>query len=253
MALNATEIAELKILIGDLREQRHRKPRVFLFGYPDLLLTATSLEMAGIDLPWDSLPKRALEKSAAIWAQHGRPHLSNYPMVEAKGLFKYLGADVCVMDAVQWENEDLVLDLNKPLRLWTRWRVGQADLVIDPGSIEHCFNIAQAFDNVDRLLAKGGIVYHQSAAAFPNHGFWSISPTAFYDFYQSRGYELGYAKQFDRVLDNDGFVVATKKIDPFVADPHPAGPMIVSYSFRKPLHPIAERAAESYPTQRCYS
>jgi hypothetical protein len=251
MALNASEIAILKTFVDRLGELRKRRPRVLLLGYPDLLFTESSLAMAGVNLSWESLPKRPAEKSATVWRDHGRPQLSGQPMVEAKGMFDRMGADALVTDFVRWGGEDHILNLNKPAGPWRRWLIGKADLIVDPGTVEHCFNIAQAFDNIDRLLAPGGIVFHESAAAFPNHGFWSISPTTFFDFYQSRGYELGYPKQIDRTLDSDGFVLSMKNLDPFAPIPNATGPLSVRYAFRKPLRRV--RPAGKYPTQRCYS
>jgi SAM-dependent methyltransferase len=251
MALNASEIATLKPLVDGLRELRQRRPRVLLLGYPDLLLTESSLAMAGVNLSWDSLPKLPAERSATIWREHGFSQLSERPMVDARSIFNQMGADVFVVDFVRWGGEDLILDLNEPVSLSKRWCIGKADLIVDPGTVEHCFNVAQAFDNIDRLLAPGGLVFHQAAAAFPNHGFWSISPTTFFDFYQSRGYELGYPKQVDRVLDDDGFVISMKNLDPFAPISNASGPLTVRYAFRK--LPRRVRPAKRYPTQRCYS
>jgi hypothetical protein len=252
MALDASEIGIVKTLIGGLKTQGRQRPRVLLLGYPDSLFSEADLKKAGVDLSWNSLPKLPVEQSAVIWRNHGFPELSDQPMVETKGMLNQMGADVFVVDFIRWGGEDLVLDLNKPVRFWTGWRIPKADLIVDPGTLEHCFNVAQAFDNVDRLLAPGGIVFHQSAAAFPNHGFWSISPTAFFDFYQSRGYELGYPKVVDRPEGGDPFVNTMKDIDPFVQLRTTLfAPMTVRYSFRKPMRSV--RPPSTYPTQRCYS
>ena len=147
----------------------------------------------GLDLDWDRIDALPVEKSRKIWADHGRGHLADHAMLEAKSLFSSFGADAFVSDAIAWGGEDFELDLNLTLGWWRSRRIGRFDIIVDPGTLEHCFNIARAFINLDMLLRPGGFIYHQDAIAFPNHGLWSISPTTFFDFYEPRGYELGSA------------------------------------------------------------
>ena len=74
--------------------------------------------------------------------------------------------------------------------------------------------------------------------AFPNHGFWSISPTAFYDFYQSQGFKLGTSYAWRGVADSEGLVPRLRRIDPFkIGDDFPA-PCIGSFVFRKWNEPV---------------
>src|SRR5579883_1991150 len=109
---------------------------------------------------------------------------------------------------------------------------------------------AQAFDNIDRLLAPFGIVYHQTAAAFPNHGFWSVSPTAFFDFYESRQFELGTAYYWNGSIDADGLVPRLQCADPFAPKVGSPTPQIACYTFRKRGK---HRRPPGFPVQRCYS
>ena len=133
---------------------------MLFLGYPDLLTDETTWPIQSIN--WRDAPKR--RDAGPVWVGHGRAHLKNSPMVETKGLFQSLGCDVTVADAISWGGEDVMIDLNlrAPENMW-EW----FDIIIDPGTLEHCFNIAQAFDNVDRMLRVGGIVYHQNAIALP--------------------------------------------------------------------------------------
>ena len=169
-------------------------------------------------------------------------------MPETSATFRALGAEVTVSDAIAWGGEDIIVDLNAPLPRRLR---GRYDVVVDPGTLEHCFNIAQAFENVDALLRPGGFVYHQDAFAFPNHGFWSISPTAFFDYYQSRGYELGVPYRFDGSFDDTGFIPRMKPISPFEADLTSPLPAIGIYTFRKTR--ATSKVLSPWPIQRCYS
>jgi SAM-dependent methyltransferase len=252
MALNSTELRVLRDLIVRLATENGRRPRVLLLGYPDLFASDISLKAVGIDLSWDELPKRPLEVSRKIWEDHGRPDLSDHLILDAPALITAFGGDAVVSDAIRWGGEDFVLDLNLAMGRVRSWRLGRFDLIIDPGTTEHCFNVAQAFDNIDRLLAPSGFIYHQAAIAFPNHGFWSISPTTFFDFYQSRGYQLGKPKRWNGGLDAEGFIIKFAELEPFTPITGLPCPIIATFAFRKrPILPPALR--HSHPIQRCYS
>ena len=70
------------------------------------------------------------------------------------------------------------MDLNQPIPsdLYCSF-----DLLIDSGTAEHCFNVGKVFENYFHLLKPGGILLQYMPFHSPNHGFWSINPTAIYD------------------------------------------------------------------------
>ena len=70
------------------------------------------------------------------------------------------------------------LDLNKsiPPHLYSNY-----DVLIDSGTAEHCFNIGKVFENYFHLLKPGGILLQYVPFLSPNHGFWSVNPTAIFD------------------------------------------------------------------------
>ena len=247
MALNPREIAILSGLLG--RMNLDRRPRVLLLGYPDILATPQSLAQAGVPLDWAELEKRSAMASRQVWINAGKDHLANLPMLEARSLFRRLGGDPTVSDAIARGQEDRLIDLNKPVE--DAMLLGAFDLIVDPGTLEHCFNIAQAFDNVDRMLAPDGFIYHQAAAAFPNHGFWSISPTAFFDFYEQRGYRLGRAYYWHDAEDVDGLIPRLVPAAPFEQQLPSAQNRIASYVFQSSGAQPGKGAG--YPTQRIYT
>ncbi|HLH87328.1 MAG TPA: hypothetical protein VKX28_02615 [Xanthobacteraceae bacterium] len=247
MALNAVEVGICAALIDRLKPGLGRRPRLLFLGNPDLLCTLDALRQVGVEF---DTPVKTRGDGPAIWDQHGRHQLRDLPMLDARSAFTELGADVTISDAIAWGGEDLVLDLNRPIGFFRRLQLAAFDLVVDPGTIEHCFNIAQAFDNIDRLLAPFGIVYHQTAAAFPNHGFWSVSPTAFFDFYESRQFELGTAYYWNGSIDADGLVPRLQCADPFAPKVGSPTPQIACYTFRKRGK---HRRPPGFPVQRCYS
>jgi len=91
-----------------------------------------------------------------------------------------LGAELVESyDASGYEGATRIADFNLPLhppRLY--------DTVIDCGTVEHIFDIAQALKNISALCAVGGQVIHVAPANnFCGHGFWQLSPELFFSFY----------------------------------------------------------------------
>lgn len=102
-------------------------------------------------------------------------------------LLRHLGAsDVKSLDASDYEGADIVFDmgvLQKP--------PAQFDLVADFGSLEHIFNVPNAFMNVMRLCRTGGRIAHVLPANnLAGHGFWQFSGDVFFELYSP---ENGFA------------------------------------------------------------
>jgi hypothetical protein len=106
----------------------------------------------------------------------------------AQTVLSLLGADkVYVADVSAYEKPDFVMDLNLaiPPDLACRF-----DTILDAGTLEHVFDLPQALRNIAGMLRVGGSVAHfLPASNFIDHGFYSISPTLLYDFYQANGFE----------------------------------------------------------------
>jgi hypothetical protein len=237
VALNAVEFELIAGLLQNVRKAGlSRRPRVLCLGYPDALVDR---ETWYGPTAWDDLPKRS--DVAQIWTEHGYSERSGEPMVDARGAIELMDAEVTICDAIQLEVGTVPLDLNLPLP--RKWR-GAFDLVIDPGTIEHCFEIAQALKNVAAMVRVGGWIYHQAVISYPNHGFWSISPTAFVDFYERNGFISGQPYRFG--TGDHPFRPALIPVDrfkPFIAD----GALIGSYLFVR-----THGASMLNPLQRCY-
>jgi len=101
-------------------------------------------------------------------------------------LLTELGA-TCVdsLDASNYEGANIILDLNKELKFEKKYNT-----IIDFGSSEHIFNVAQTFENYSQLLVEGGILIHVLPANNQcGHGFYQFSPEFFYSLYN---YKNGY-------------------------------------------------------------
>jgi len=145
------------------------KGEVLSLGYPDLTVTPGDIEKLFGYKPTEFT-------KANEW--HGRED----PLPETFELFDHLGARLTVVDFTPDRGVEQIADLNYPHDL------GKFDLVIDAGTLEHCFNIGQAWTNAAGAVKVGGHIYHISPMNMPNHGFYSLSPTVFHDFYSQNGW-----------------------------------------------------------------
>jgi hypothetical protein len=111
----------------------------------------------------------------------------NEKFTNAQTIFSLLGAEkVYACDYSDYENPDFIFDLN--------YQVGDEykerfDVIFDSGTLEHIFDISTALNNVDFMLKKGGqLIIFSPASNMVDHGFYSFSPTLFYDYFKNREY-----------------------------------------------------------------
>jgi hypothetical protein len=78
------------------------------------------------------------------------------------------------------------LDLNRPAQLDRRF-----DVVINHGTAEHIFNIAQVFRTAHDYTLPGGFMIHESPfTGWVDHGFYNMQPTLFFDLAEVNEYSL---------------------------------------------------------------
>lgn len=156
---------------------------VLSLGYPDILASAAQIgALFGTEIV-DALEFRPDSEQIARW--HGLG--AETKIAESAHLMALLGYDLEVLDVVEARGGELLLDLNEPVpeRLHRRYA-----LIIDPGTLEHCFNIAQAARNLAEMVAPGGCVFHGNPLNMYNHGFYNLNPTWYRDFYAAIGFEI---------------------------------------------------------------
>ena len=122
--------------------------------------------------------------SAAIikWHNMGE-HLEK--IIDSQHFFALIGVRLTVVDIAAVRDNEILQDLNMPLRPEL---VGRFDIVIDPGTLEHCFNVGQGIQNMLSMAKIGGFVFHINPHG--NHGFYNFCPTFYFDFYNDNGHEL---------------------------------------------------------------
>jgi hypothetical protein len=156
---------------------------VLSLGYPDILAAEGELKALFGGERAAGIEYRADSETIARW--HGLPGGQRIP--DSLNFFALLGYDLEVLDVAPVRGGELIHDLNQPVpeRLHARYA-----LVIDPGTLEHCFNIAQAAKNVAHMVAPAGCVFHGNPLNMYNHGFYNLHPTWYHDFYLANGFQI---------------------------------------------------------------
>lgn len=93
----------------------------------------------------------------------------------AENFFRELGAEtVDSIDFSGYENATIQHDLNIPIDNSFK---NQYSVLYDGGTLEHIFNIPEAFRNCMKMVSVGGhFIQGTVANNFMGHGFWQISP-----------------------------------------------------------------------------
>lgn len=118
------------------------------------------------------------------FTKQGERHDVHYDLPEAVDFFQRAGASLDVVDVQSFAGLERIVDLNELQDL------GQYDLVIDPGTTEHCFNIGVAMLNAANAVKVGGRIAHTPPMTMVNHGFYNLCPTMLFDFYTQNDWEI---------------------------------------------------------------
>ena len=163
-------------------------------GYPDLLVTAEQLSiLLGADAV-QRIPVRDDSANIIAWHQAGRWFDRVF---DSASVFREMGYSLDVIDIQAARGDEIIVDLNFPLPP----DFGRSyDLVLDPGTCEHCFHIGQAAMNLASLVKPQGYLIQAMPLNAFNHGFYNINPTFFYDFYPVNGFEILYLKGVSSIV-----------------------------------------------------
>lgn len=196
MALPLSLLFMMRPALVDLGRMQPQA-RVLGLGYPDVLDTRDAL----CTLFGEEIRKRLIvrddAKAVAKW--HGLPHED---VVETRSLFAALGLQLDCVDMRPGHGVDRVVDLNENL---PDDLAGRYQMIIDPGTIEHCFNIGQAMINITRALSVGGYAVHVNPMTMINHGFYNLNPTFYSDFYGDNGFQIGFMTGLAPKIRPDAF------------------------------------------------
>ncbi len=196
MAIEAQFLTLIKQAIDLRRKEKQGTLKALCLAYPDLLVTQSRLEALFTAAVVATLPLR--DDADKIWAWHGLKGATT-PLYDTLPLFKALDIDAEVIDIIAARGMERIVDLNMPMPSDLE---AQFDLVIDTGTCEHCFNVAQAFLNSCAAVTEGGFLVHAAPLTRVNHGFWNFSPTVYPDFLHDNGFKILYMQGMSCDLRN---------------------------------------------------
>lgn len=93
------------------------------------------------------------------------------------------GSELTVVDVIAHKGCELLADLNEPQEF------GEFDLVIDPGTFEHCANPGQAIRTAMQSVRLGGHILHTMPVTMVGHGFWNYCPELVPALHKVNGFE----------------------------------------------------------------
>lgn len=195
----------LKRTLGQLADSSCNSRRMLSLGYPDVLANREQIASIFGAAVAEQIAYRSDSAQVQRWHQSG-PIGEALP--EAGSLVRALGYELDVVDVFAARGGELLADLNEPLPASFRERYA---LVLDSGTCEHCFNIAQAARNAAEAVALHGVVIHGSPLNMFNHGFYNLNPTWYYDFYETNGFVVEYL----RLVENAVSAPRIGKVPPF--------------------------------------
>ena len=118
------------------------------------------------------------------------PYFAAHHYLADEYVFKALGfSEIKSLDYSDYQGANIIFDPNSndlPLTLKEVF-----DVIIDGETMEHIFHIPNVLNNIYKTLRVGGGILHISPSSnYVDHGFYSFSPTLFYDFYQTNKFKI---------------------------------------------------------------
>src|SRR5437899_4151427 len=178
---HTTDVALIKaaarLILREHARMAFRGP-VLCLGVPDIYLTRKELRASLLDGPV-STPEDGF--------------VTDTEFFEAMGIHDRTSIDI----PGSANRPNLIHDLNQPIPADLR---GRFNLVIDPGTMEHVFDVRTGLTNVVHALAPGGTVIHFVPIYSYNGGYFSINPNVMHDFYEANGFTdiRSYVIMWDR-------------------------------------------------------
>lgn len=188
MGMSAFGVALLAQVLRHMGPVNNCERVALAFGYPDILASPAQLRELFGEQVFAKLTFR--QDSAEIIRWHRAEDVTDC-VVESASLFAALDIRLEVSDIIEARGGEVILDLNHACDPILHQRY---DLLIDSGTLEHCFNIGQAVRNMVRMAKVGGYIFHGNPLNMYNHGFYNLNPTWYADFYQDNGFEILYLK-----------------------------------------------------------
>ena len=166
-------------IVGNIEDLSIKQMDFVVLGYTDIMLTREEWLQFITDSQYSQLDNR--ENFDKLRKIHARPDVEKVPTWACVQSLIFKNAiRFYFVDFQKYQGDELLLDLNHqvPNEFFERFHA-----VLDLGTSEHVFNYPQVLMNCHLMTKVGGVIYHDVPLNWPNHGFYSLSPTIFYDFY----------------------------------------------------------------------
>ena len=200
MAINFLYLQILKQTIDLARSRGDQIAKAGCLSYPDLLVPKHDLERL---LGADVVSRIAIRPDAAeLRKKYGYKDAFG-PIYATESLLPEFGIEPVFYDIARLRGVEQILDLNEPLPAELK---GAFDIVIDTGTLEHCFNVGNAWRSMCAMVRQGGWLLTTAPLSMCNHGFWNFSPTAYYDFLTQNGFKIKFLRGYFPFNLSKGFV-----------------------------------------------
>jgi len=130
--------------------------------------------------------RRHLDSAAAFQVEEG-VFDGTTPRADGQAAFyRMFGANRYASVDLNDKRATFSLDLNAPVP-----DIGTYDVITNFGTVEHVFDIGEAFRSIHRLLKPEGVSLHcMPAFAFIDHGFYNVHPSFFLELAKANAYEV---------------------------------------------------------------
>ena len=171
----------VKLIIREHRTRQFESP-VLSLGVPEIYATYAELKKWMHDIAGQKI---AINPTEATVSTNETAQKLNW--VTANTFFKALGIEeISSVDIAGSEHSpDLIHDLNNPLPETYR---NKFNVIVDPGTLEHVFDIKSGFANIVHALKVGGTIIQQLPIYSYNGGYYNINPNLLNDFYTKNGF-----------------------------------------------------------------
>ena len=150
-----------------------------IYGYTEILLAKDEWLTYITENEYELLDDRP--NSDALKRLHSRPDVEKIPTwacVQEIVFKKQITFNF--FDFKTYEGSEIKVDLN--YKIAEKYEK-KYDAILDLGTSEHIFNYPQVLMNSHLMAKIGGYIFHSVPLNLPNHAFYNISPTLFFDFY----------------------------------------------------------------------
>ena len=203
------------------RIEKEDRITVATLGNPDLMVSETELRNVGINPKKLDVRERFVDTSLHKKLRAKLEKDGTRNLYTTESFFNQFNMDMDVFDIYSHLGVEKIMDLNEPLPVEYKEKY---DLIFDVGTLEHCFNVGQAFKNIMEMTKLGGTIFMAAPASKINHGFWNFCPTAYTDIFHQNGWQvtdlIGVKGTRREVEDNLDFFIP----DPLNRKSYPSKP-----------------------------